>query len=107
MKKIIRLTESDLHNIIAKSVKRILREDVLGNNFHEADNDVLNNYEPFEDQIERDEAEDEFRNSQEYHDWLSIGEEPTDPTEYDSDYYRDDVLGWNEEPGDGQLERGW
>ena len=30
MKKIIRLTESDLHEIIKKSVKRILREEKAG-----------------------------------------------------------------------------
>ena len=110
MKKIIRLTESDLHNIIAKSVKKILREDVLGNNWHEVDNNkVLNNYEAFEDEFDGLPfgKDDDFSPIMKDHDWFSVGEEPTDPTEYDPDYYRDDVLGWNEEPGDGQLERGW
>ena len=62
MKKIIRLTESDLHRIIEKSVSKILREGVLGNDWRQNENDVLNNYEPFEDQIDRYEAETEFRN---------------------------------------------
>ena len=62
MKKIIRLTESDLHRIIEKSVSKILREGVLGNDWRQDENDVLNNYEPFEDQIDRYEAETEFRN---------------------------------------------
>ena len=47
MKKVIRLTESELKTIIKNSVNRILREDVLGNDWRENDN-VLNNYEPFE-----------------------------------------------------------
>ena len=64
MKKIIRLTESDLHRIIEKSVSKILREGVLGNDWRQDENDVLNNYEPFEDQIDRYEAETEFRNQQ-------------------------------------------
>ena len=76
MKKIIRLTESDLHRIVRESVKRILREDVLGNDWNAAnvgnnDNitDVSNNYEAFEDQ--KDE-----------HNWSTSGEENIDPTQY-------------------------
>ena len=107
MKKIIRLTESDLHNIIKESVNRILREDVLGNDWHENDdneNSVYNNYEPFESQIERYRAEDEFRNQ---HDWGAQGEEEIDPTFYeDPDQYRDDVIGGNYDPSDGDLYRG-
>lgn len=93
MKKIIRLTESDLHNIISNSVKRILKEDVLGDNWHETKNDVMNNYEPFESQKESYENE---------HDWGVEGEEPFDPTYYmtaedaedyinDPDEFRSDV----------------
>ena len=45
MKKIIRLTESDLHTIVAKSVQRIIKEDILGNNWHENEqHSVMNNY---------------------------------------------------------------
>ena len=105
MKKIIRLTESDLHAIIAKSVNRILKEDVLGNDWRENDeNDVMNNYEPFEDQIERYDAETEFRNQ---HDWATQGEEEFDPTFYeDPDQYRDDVMQLNDSLSDGDLYRG-
>ena len=122
MKKIIRLTESDLHKIIERSVKRILREDVLGNDWRQDEDDVLNNYEPFEDQIDRYEAETEFRNQ---HDWGAQGEEDIDPTHYDQhsdvigwnddepegyeedpDWYRDDVNPINDSPSDGDLYRG-
>ena len=41
MKTIIRLTESDLRNIVKQSVDRILRND---------EESVMNNYEPFEKQ---------------------------------------------------------
>ena len=122
MKKIIRLTESDLHRIIEKSVSKILREGVLGNDWRQDENDVLNNYEPFEDQIDRYEAETEFRNQ---HDWGAQGEEDIDPTHYDQhsdvigwnddepegyeedpDWYRDDVNPINDSPSDGDLYRG-
>jgi hypothetical protein len=122
MKKIIRLTESDLHRIIEGSVKRILREGVLGNDWRQNEDEVLNNYEPFEDQIDRYEAENEFRNQ---HDWGAQGEKDTDPTYYDQhsdvlgwnddeaegyeedpDLYRDDVTGWNGDISDGDLYRG-
>lgn len=73
MKKIFRITESELKGIIKESVERVLRENVLGDNWHEND-DVYNNYEPFEDQ------EEESRNN---HDWGVQGEENIDPTEYD------------------------
>lgn len=122
MKKIIRLTESDLHKIIEKSVSKILREGVLGNDWRQNEDDVLNNYEPFEDQIDRYEAENEFRNQ---HDWGAQGEEDIDPTHYgqhsdvigwnddepegyeeDPDWYRDDVNPINDSPSDGDLYRG-
>ena len=105
MKKIIRLTESDLMNIIKSSVRRIIREDVLGNDWREnEDENVFNNYEPFKDQIERYKAEDEYRNQ---HDWGTQGEEQFDPTDYDDpDAYRDDVLQTNFDPSDGDLYRG-
>lgn len=122
MKKIIRLTESDLHRIIERSVSKILREGVLGNDWRQDEDDVLNNYEPFEDQIDRYEAETEFRNQ---HDWGAQGEEDIDPTHYDQhsdaigwnddeaegyeedpDWYRDDVNPINDSPSDGDLYRG-
>ena len=122
MKKIIRLTESDLHRIIERSVSKILREGVLGNDWRQDEDDVLNNYEPFEDQINRYEAETEFRNQ---HDWGAQGEEDIDPTHYDQhsdvigwnddepegyeedpDWYRDDVNPINDSPSDGDLYRG-
>jgi hypothetical protein len=122
MKKIIRLTESDLHKIIERSVNKILKEGVLGNDWRQDEDDVLNNYEPFEDQIDRYEAENEFRNQ---HDWGAQGEEDIDPTHYDQhsdvigwnddepegyeedpDWYRDDVNPINDSPSDGDLYRG-
>ena len=122
MKKIIRLTESDLHRIIERSVSKILREGVLGNDWRQDEDDVLNNYEPFEDQIDRYEAETEFRNQ---HDWGAQGEDDIDPTHYDQhsdvigwnddepegyeedpDWYRDDVNPINDSPSDGDLYRG-
>ena len=122
MKKIIRLTESDLHRIIEKSVSKILREGVLGNDWRQDEDEVLNNYEPFEDQIDRYDAETEFRNK---YDWGAQGEKDVDPTHYDQhsdvigwnddepegyeedpDWYRDDVNPINDNPSDGDLYRG-
>lgn len=82
MKKIIRMTESDLHNLIARTVKRIIREDVLGNDWREND-DVLNNYEAFEDQ-----KTTPFNGMTNDHDWSVKGEDG-DPTHYDN--YSDDI----------------
>lgn len=93
MKKIIRLTESDLHRIIKNSVQRILKEDVLGNDFMQKDGnelDVRNNYESFEDQFEGlpfgpdDDFSPLFGNE---HDWGVEGEEQFDPTEYDPEAF--------------------
>lgn len=101
MKKIIRLTESELHNIVSNSIKRILREDVLGDNWHEThEEDVMNNYEPFELQKERYEAEEEFRNQ---HDWGVQGEEEFDPTFYEDPDDYDDGYGPYYSPSDGDL----
>lgn len=116
MKKIIRLTESDLHNIVRASVNRILREDVLGNDWNVSDeNGVYNNYEPFNDQ-ERHEQEDEFRDN---FDWGAQGEKNIDPTQYDDsdeiyeydhwydpDWDRDDVSQRVDDFSDGDLYRG-
>ena len=88
MKKIIRLTESDLHSIIARSVKRIIKEDVLGDNWHENQEDtVLNNYESFEDQ--------------EDHNWGGVGDEDIDPTYYEP---HDEAIGWNDDEAEGYEE---
>lgn len=122
MKKIIRLAESDLHRIIERSVSKILREGVLGNDWRQDEDEVLNNYEPFEDQIDRYDAETEFRNK---YDWGAQGEKDVDPTHYDQhsdvigwnddepegyeedpDWYRDDVNPINDNPSDGDLYRG-
>ena len=88
MKKIIRLTESELRNIVARSVKRIIREDVLGDNWHEAEeNEVMNNYEPFE--------------SQEDHNWGGVGDEEIDPTYYEP---LNEPIGWNDDEAEGYEE---
>jgi len=80
MKKIIRLTEQDLHNIIKASVNRILREDVLGNDWREKEEDsVMNNYEPFESQMDTQD-----------HNWSGQGEDEFDPTHYDN--FSDDIV---------------
>ena len=75
--KIIRLTEEDLGNMIKASLRGAVNEDVLGDNWHENDDtddsDVMNNYEPFEDQIDSN------------HDWGVSGESNIDPTNYDDD----------------------
>ena len=70
MKTIIRLTESDLRNIVKQSVDRILRND---------EESVMNNYEPFEKQ--QDDKE---------HNWGIKGEEGLDPTHYDN--FSDDIV---------------
>jgi hypothetical protein len=99
MKKIIRLTESDLHNIIKRSVKKILKEDVLGDDWRENDEtSVLNNYEPFENQKKRFEDEEDFNNN---YDWGAQGEEQIDPTHYDQ---HSDVIGWNDDEAEGYEE---
>ena len=106
MKKIIRLTESELKRIINNSVRKIIKEDVLGNDWREAENDVMNNYEPFELQ-----KQDDNDNN-----WGIKGEEGLDQTNYDNfsddivngyeedpDWYRNDVMVSNDDPSDGDL----
>ena len=77
MNKIIRLTESDLHRIVKETVKRVIKEDVLGNDWNATEigtndnvTDVSNNYEPFDDQKLND------------NNWSASGEENIDPTQY-------------------------
>ena len=96
MKKVIKLTESDLHKIIKESVSKILEEDVLNNNWEDFDNGVLNNYEPFKNQKESDNE----------HDWGISGEDGFDPTEYDPDAYTSNGdYGWDGSFSDGDLYR--
>lgn len=78
MNKIIRLTESDLHRIVKETVKRVIKEDVLGNDWNATEigtndnvTDVSNNYEPFDDQKLNDD-----------NNWSTSGEENIDPTQY-------------------------
>ncbi len=102
MKKIIRLTEQDLHNIVRESVNRILKEDVLGDDWREIETDqedsVMNNYEPFETQMENDPFEGMYGNE---HNWSTQGEEEFDPTFYDDpDQYKDDLI---HDPSDNEL----
>lgn len=74
MRKLIRLTEEDLGNMIKMSLMDAINEGVLGDNWHENDdNDVMNNYEPFEDQEGSS------------HDWWVSGESNIDPTDYGND----------------------
>ena len=84
MKKIIRLTESELKSIIENSVKRIIREDVLGNDWHENDK-VLNNYESFEGE----EHSTPFDGMVNDHDF-GITREPLDKTH--NDINQDDIV---------------
>lgn len=84
MKKIIRLTESELKSIIENSVKRIIREDALGNDWHENDK-VLNNYESFEGE----EDSTPFDGMVNDHDF-GITREPLDKTH--NDINQDDIV---------------
>ena len=77
MIQVIRLTESDLHRIVKETVKRVIKEDVLGNDWNATEigtndnvTDVSNNYEPFDDQKLND------------NNWSTSGEENIDPTQY-------------------------
>lgn len=60
MKNIIRLTESELHAIINNTVQSLLQENVLGDDWRETEEDeeVMNNYEPFQSQMQHDELDD-------------------------------------------------
>ena len=96
MKKNIRLTESYLRNVIRESIGKVLKEDVLGNDWreNEEDKEVMNNYEPFESQ-----KEDELPFGNE-HNWSTQGEEEYDPTEYDPEAYMDY---YDHDPNDNEL----
>ena len=96
MKKIIRMTESDLRGLVARTVKRIIREDVLGNDWRENDN-VLNNYEAFDDQ-----KTTPFNGMSNDHDWSVKGEDG-DPTHYDN--YSDDIENGDDWPEERVLDR--
>lgn len=78
-KKIIRLTMSDLSEAVKRAVSNVLNEDVLGNdwnvNDYEENNNVLNNYEPFENQMEDQDNE---------HNWSTVKEPTVDNTVYES-----------------------
>ena len=97
MKQIIRLTESELKSIIRNSVNKILREDVLGHDWREKDNDrIMNNYEPFESQFgsySKTSHSTPFDGMTNDHDWSVKGEETEnggDPTHYDN--FSDDIV---------------
>lgn len=88
MKKIIRLTESELKTIIRSSVNKIIREDVLGDDWRENEEDVMNSYEPFKSQ-----QDTPFNGMTNDHDWSVKGEEEEnggDPTHYDN--FSDDII---------------
>ena len=90
MKKILRLTEGELNKIVRNSIYKLLSEDVLGDNWHEKQDDVLNNYEAFKTQ--EDETE---------HNWSGQGEEDVEPMHYNQD---GNVLGWNDDEAEGYEE---
>jgi hypothetical protein len=90
-KKLIRMTEGDLRNMVRNAVNRILEtkadlnEDVLGDHFRENDDDVMNNYEPFK----HDASDEVHMDGYGDHDWSTVGEEGFDETEYDPDAFID------------------
>lgn len=104
MKKIIRLTESELRHIIENTTRRIvherLNEDVLGDNWHEKNTSALNNYEPFEDQKE-DYSKLPFGNEppKTSHDWSGQGEVDTDRSFQEPRH--NDAIGWNDDEAEG------
>ena len=73
MKKVIRLTESELKNLVMNSVLKVLKEDVLGDHFTQVEGydntDVDNNYEVFD--------------NDEDHDFSTQGDTSFDPTYYE------------------------
>jgi len=97
MKTVIRLTESELRKIVEgvtrKIVKDKLNEDVLGDNWHEAESEEtpFNNYEPFEDQMD----------TQDNHNMSSQGEVYFDPTYYE-DY--DKAIGWDDSTEENYMD---
>lgn len=89
------LTESDIHEFVNRVARRLVREDVLGNNWHEADgeeidlDDVANNYEPFDDQL---------KTGDNFHDQSIVGDR-MDPTIYEEAYTGDEPYVPNKYPG--------
>lgn len=89
-KAIIRLTESELMEMVNESIRRVCNgkyglmtnEDVLGNNWHERDdnkNIVSNAYEPFADQIGNDDDEEyDYDPDEPLYGQLPSGDDPTD-----------------------------
>ena len=79
-KKILRFTMNDLNEAVKGVLRDVLNEDVLGNDWNVSDEEeeerVLNNYEPFEDQLE-DGSDDE-------HGWTTVKEPTVDNTVYES-----------------------
>ena len=60
-KQVIRLTESDLHRIVKESVNRILKEDVLGNDWYEKDLKMITD-EEYNDRIDLQMTRQNFYN---------------------------------------------
>lgn len=103
MKKIIRLTESDLLGIIQNAVKKAVNEDMLGNDWNATamNKDVANNYEAFDDQMTDDLPFDLDGGDYDDHDWSGVGEEDIDPSYYeDPDAYKDYD---DHDPSDNEL----
>ena len=102
MRKIIRLTESDIRNMVRSSLKRILKEDVLGNDWN-VNQDVENSNDNEYNNYEFLKSQEDYKKE----DWSTQGEKLSDPSQYDPieenpEYY------WPEdsELSDGQIERG-
>lgn len=72
----MRISSNKIHNVLMESIRNVIGEDVLGDNWTEAqpnddsEFDVGDNYDPFEDQKED-------------HDWSIKGENELDPTVYE------------------------
>ena len=96
MKRIIRLTESELRAIVKNSAYRIIQEDVLGNDWRENDN-VLNNYEPFEGE----EHSTPFDGMVNDHDFGITGE-PLDKTH--TDINSDDIVNDEEDWAQNRID---
>ena len=94
MKQIIRLTESELQQALNRSVAKILREDILGNDWN-VNNDDL----PFDTPPYPDNYNDEINNNYE-----PFGdEEGYDPIEADPESYMD--LNHDEDFYDSRMEQ--
>ncbi len=74
-KRIIRFTMRDLKEAVMTALGTVLNQDVLGNDWNVDDEeDVYNNYEPFEKQIDDNDE----------HDWSTVKEPTVDDTVYES-----------------------